>query len=165
MKEKCKNCRYEHAYDEPCSYCTDECDMFEQKPLILGKFKNEEELRKAYQELEKAYTKKCQESKEKEATPVPYSLSQWNSGTEILYMCPTCGCDLRMLGNIQNYCYKCGQKFDWRELPKYCSEEFKAEYRSIENKYANNEIAYEEMTAQQKEMFFKIYEKACMKKR
>ena len=32
-----------------------------------------------------------------EHRPIPYALSQWDSGTEILYKCAKCGCDFRTL--------------------------------------------------------------------
>lgn len=50
--------------------------------------------------------------------PIAVALSQWNSQTEILYACPRCGQDFRILGQNEQYCHKCGQKIDWSVITK-----------------------------------------------
>lgn len=52
-------------------------------------------------------------SSERSLKPVAFALSQWNSQKEILYMCPKCKTDFRILGNKELYCHHCGQKLDW----------------------------------------------------
>lgn len=66
-----------------------------------------------------------------EHRPIPYALSQWNTGTEVLYKCAKCGCDFRILGQHEHYCHLCGVKLDWTKSPVHCSEQFKSEYDSL----------------------------------
>lgn len=66
--------------------------------------------------------------------PIPHSLSQWGSGTEVLYQCPKCGTNLAILGNNEKYCHECGNKLDWSDSPKYCSEDFKKKYDELRYK-------------------------------
>lgn len=63
--------------------------------------------------------------------PIPYALSQWDTGTEILYKCAKCGCDFRILSHQENYCHQCGLKLDWTRSPRYCSPEFKKRYDEL----------------------------------
>ena len=57
--------------------------------------------------------------------PIPFTLSQWGSGTEILYKCPKCGQEFRILGNHEKYCHNCGQGIEWEGVPVRCSTAFK----------------------------------------
>lgn len=54
--------------------------------------------------------------------PIPYSLSQYGSCTEVLYKCAECGTDFRILGRQEVYCHGCGNKQDWSDSPSYCSK-------------------------------------------
>lgn len=38
----------------------------------------------------------------------------WGKGTT-LYKCPKCG---SFISRLYDYCFKCGQAFDWSDLPK-----------------------------------------------
>ena len=44
----------------------------------------------------------------KTAVPMPYKIPLGTS--DLYYKCPKCGCDLRVLGNVQKYCFQCGIK-------------------------------------------------------
>lgn len=63
--------------------------------------------------------------------PIPHSLSQYGSGTEVLYRCAKCGADFRILGKHETFCHGCGVKQDWENSPIYCSEQFKEMYNEL----------------------------------
>lgn len=72
--------------------------------------------------------------------PVPYRLSQFGSCREVLYKCPKCGADFRILADQENYCHNCGIKLDWTTSKRVCSEEFKEQYDKLvyeENAYTS----------------------------
>ena len=97
--------------------------------------------------------------------PIPYQLSQWDSKTEVFYKCPQCGCDMRLLGNRQNYCYDCGQKLDWKFCIRYVTEDVKCMYLGAEKFYFEGCITYEEMKQKQTEIMFEVYRFANKKKK
>ena len=98
-------------------------------------------------------------------TPIPYELSQWGGRTEVFYRCPKCGCDMRLLGRRQKYCYDCGQKLDWEFCIQHVTTEVKELYWNAEKSFYNNEITHEEMKQIQNDIMFEVYEFACRKKR
>lgn len=67
----------------------------------------------------------------KENRPVPFELSLWGNGQEIIYKCPSCGMDFRILSDHEKYCHNCGLKLDWTNSPRYCSNEFKEKYHDL----------------------------------
>jgi hypothetical protein len=101
----------------------------------------------------------------KDKVPIPYQLSQWGSGTEVFYKCPKCGCDMRLLGRRQNYCYECGQKLDWKFCIQYVTEEIKEQYCGAEISYFKGKITYEEKKQIQNNIMFEIYRFASKKKK
>lgn len=103
--------------------------------------------------------------RKKSRIPIPYQLSQWNGRTEVFYKCPTCGCDMRLLGSRQNYCYDCGQKLDWEFCIRYVTEEVKGMYWGAEESYYKGGITYEEMKQIQNDIMCEIYKFACKKKK
>ena len=105
------------------------------------------------------------ESEKVSKIPIPYELSQWDSRTEVFYKCPECGCDMRLLGRRQNYCYKCGLKLDWEFCIQYVTEEIKEKYWSAETTFYNNEIDINEMKQVQNNIMFEVYEFACERRR
>lgn len=60
--------------------------------------------------------------------PIPFGLSQWNSGHEVLYKCAKCGQEFRFYSNHEKFCHECGQEQDWSNSPIKCSDEFKEAY-------------------------------------
>lgn len=68
---------------------------------------------------------------EKGHKPIPHSLSQYGSGTEVLYRCANCGTDFRILGKYEAFCHGCGAKQNWENSPIYCSEQFKEMYNEL----------------------------------
>jgi len=60
--------------------------------------------------------------------PIPFQLAMWYESSEMLYKCPKCGCDLRILGDLENHCHGCGVKLDWSDSPRDCSDEFRVKY-------------------------------------
>lgn len=64
------------------------------------------------------------------AKPIAHSLSPWGSRTEILYMCPACGCDFRILGNRNHFCFNCGQEIQWQDVGLCVTEKTANEYHS-----------------------------------
>ena len=66
-----------------------------------------------------------------EGRPIPYALSQWDSGTEVFYRCPKCGCDFRLLGSRIKFCYECGEKINWQDCIKYAPKQIKQEYDDL----------------------------------
>ena len=105
------------------------------------------------------------ESEKVSKIPIPYELSQWDSRTEIFYKCPKCGCDMRLLGKRQNYCYECGLKLDWEFCIQYVTEEIKEMYWNAEKSFYNNEIDFKKMKQIQNNIMFEVYEFACRKRR
>ena len=97
--------------------------------------------------------------------PIPYSLSQWGSGTEVFYKCPECGCDMRVLGHRQKYCYECGQKLDWEFCLLYAGEETKEAYCKAEESWHKGEITFEQMKEIQNNLMWEIYKLACDQRR
>lgn len=63
--------------------------------------------------------------------PIPNRLSQWGTGTEIIYHCRNCGQSFHILGRQEIFCHNCGIELDWKDRPKYCSEEFKKLYDDL----------------------------------
>ena len=74
-------------------------------------------------------------------TPIPYTLSQWGDRTEVLYKCPKCGQDFRLLGDKQNYCFNCGIKLDWRFTLKRVTKELSDLYYGYEERYYKGETS------------------------
>ena len=69
--------------------------------------------------------------------PVPYQLSQWDSRRQIFYRCPICGQDFRFYAELEKFCHNCGNKINWENVPKYCSEDFQKQYEDlVYNQYA-----------------------------
>lgn len=72
---------------------------------------------------------------------------------------------MRLLGQNQNYCYKCGQKLDWEFCPTHVTEEVRNEYQEYECQFFNGLITIGEMEVRQKNIMFQIYEEACNQRR
>lgn len=89
--------------------------------------------------------------------PLPYTLSQWERGKEVFYKCPKCGCDLRLLGNRQNYCFDCGQKLDWESTIKEVSQEFKNTYEKLYEDYYRGKIDYKDLELKKTQMMLDLY--------
>lgn len=53
--------------------------------------------------------------------PEAYDIQGWVS-REVLYRCPKCHADFRMLGSKEKFCHNCGEKMDWDGLNRYLSE-------------------------------------------
>lgn len=89
--------------------------------------------------------------------PIPHSLSQYGSGTEVLYMCQKCGADFRILGNQEAYCHRCGAKQDWSDSPEYCSENFRKKYDDLV--YSKHAYFYgkRKIDEELRELFFRFF--------
>lgn len=61
--------------------------------------------------------------------PVPERLSQWGTGTEIIYCCPNCNISFAILGCKEKFCHNCGTKINWN-VPIMASSEFASEYHN-----------------------------------
>lgn len=70
--------------------------------------------------------------------PIPYRISDWNNGDEILYRCPQCACDFRILSDQEHYCHNCGLKINWDNVPRYLTPEQLIEYNN-KIRYKNNQ--------------------------
>lgn len=94
-----------------------------------------------------------------EQTPVPERLSQWNSGTEMLYICPKCSASLGFFGNKQNYCHICGQKLDWSRSPQYVSQELKAKFDELLVQYhqSSGNITFEKYEEKRKALLLEFF--------
>lgn len=62
------------------------------------------------------------------AFPKIERISQWGSGTEIIYQCPRCETSFGVYGDKEKFCHFCGQRICWTGLPKSCSKEFSLQY-------------------------------------
>ena len=49
-----------------------------------------------------------------DVTAIVVGNTHWRKGTT-LYKCPKCG---NFISRLYDYCFKCGQAFDWSDLPK-----------------------------------------------
>lgn len=103
--------------------------------------------------------------KKESKIPIPYALSQWDSRTEVLYKCPKCGCNMALLGSIQNFCYNCGQELDWEFCIRHVTDKIKEEYWGAEIAYHRQKISYNGLKKFQNDIMFEIYEFACRNKR
>lgn len=65
--------------------------------------------------------------------PKAHSISSWDSRKEILYACPKCNADFRILGQRIKYCFNCGVKINWDVLT-YLSESIDSLYNKHRNK-------------------------------
>ena len=63
--------------------------------------------------------------------PIPYALSSWSPGTEVLYKCCECGQTVNFYSNLELFCHHCGNQIDWSDSPKHCSNEFKLKYDNL----------------------------------
>lgn len=86
--------------------------------------------------------------------PIPYELNPW-SEQQVLYRCPSCFCDMRILGREQNYCYKCGQKLDWSGCAEHVSQSTVAKYKDLEKIERLGEISFEEMKVRRIELLIR----------
>lgn len=91
----------------------------------------------------------------KTAIPMPYKIPLGTS--DLYYKCPKCGCDLRVLGNVQKYCFQCGIKLDWSHCPESVSKEFREEYEQYFQKFMNNQLSYQEMYAAEQWLLRHLY--------
>ena len=96
-------------------------------------------------------------AKIKSMRPIPYQLSQYGSGTEILYKCANCGADFRILGRQHDFCHKCGTKQNWEISPQYCSPEFKEEYDFLRYMWCSCIDRSCEFDEKIKRLFFSLY--------
>lgn len=48
--------------------------------------------------------------------PIATRISQWNSGTEVLYRCPICHASFAIYGAKEKFCHNCGEQLDWGVL-------------------------------------------------
>ncbi len=89
--------------------------------------------------------------------PIPQRLSQWGSGTEMIYTCPECGASFAIYGDKQNYCHLCGLKLDWSDCPRYASIEFKSAWNALEKAYHESagKISYGQFCEEQTALLFK----------
>lgn len=65
----------------------------------------------------------------KQIKPIPWRLSQWGSGTEIIYKCPSCATSFNFYGNNELFCHNCGTPINWA-VPISVSEEFAQKYHN-----------------------------------
>ena len=86
--------------------------------------------------------------------PIPYELNPW-SEQQVLYRCPSCFCDMRILGREQNYCYKCGQKLDWSGCAEHVSQSTVAKCKDLEKIERLGEISFEEMKVRRIELLIR----------
>ena len=93
--------------------------------------------------------------------PLPYDLSQDGKRTEVLYICPVCRVDLRLLGNKQNYCFRCGQRLDWEFCLKEVTESISNIYWGYGDEYYSGKCGYDEMKRNQNYIIEEIYNLAC----
>lgn len=88
--------------------------------------------------------------------PKPCDISVYKENYEIIYECPMCECSLRLLGRRQNYCYKCGTKFDWNNFTDYLTKEQSNKYDNIFEQYENYKINYIEYKKQMQSLLDEI---------
>ena len=93
----------------------------------------------------------------KKGKPLPKRLSCWDSGTEMVYICPRCSTSLGFYGHKQNYCHMCGKKLNWNNCPQYASQEFKQLYDDLHSAKANRQITYMEFKQKLTDLLFKWY--------
>ena len=94
---------------------------------------------------------------EKGYKPIPHSLSQYGSGTEVLYRCANCGTDFRILGKYEAFCHGCGVKQDWENNPIYCSEQFKEMYNELVYKKHAYIQGNRDVDKELKQLLFRFY--------
>ncbi|MBQ2389747.1 MAG: hypothetical protein II305_06810 [Clostridia bacterium] len=90
--------------------------------------------------------------------PIPHSLSQYGSGTEVLYRCANCGADFRILGKHETFCHGCGVKQDWENSPIYCSEQFKEMYNELVYKKHAYIQRNRDVDKELKQLLYRFYE-------
>ena len=90
--------------------------------------------------------------------PIPHSLSQYGSGTEVLYRCANCGTDFRILGKYETYCHGCGVKQDWENSLIYCSEQFKEMYNELVYKKHAYIQGNRNIDKELKQLLYRFYE-------
>lgn len=87
-------------------------------------------------------------------------ISDWDSGTEIIYGCRKCKASFAILGHREKFCHGCGTKVEWKYMPTHLTKplhelgivtvEQKAEFirmlnKAIQNKeYVNTDEENEE---------------------
>ena len=90
--------------------------------------------------------------------PLPESLSDWGSRTEVRYICPKCKTSLAYYGHKQKFCHMCGNELDWSTSVKYVSESFRTEMDNIDTKYYNgHSITFEQYTEDRTQLLYKLY--------
>lgn len=89
--------------------------------------------------------------------PIPHSLGQYGSGTEVLYRCAKCGADFRILGKHETFCHGCGVKQDWENSPIYCSEQFKEMYNELVYKKHAYIQGNRDVDKELKQLLFRFY--------
>lgn len=98
-------------------------------------------------------------AKKKPVKPLPQRLSDWNSGKEVIYICPECLASFAFYGEKQNYCHICGAQLDWSNCPKYVSDEFKALWDEESRKYYNSagKISFEDYSKATTDLLWKLH--------
>lgn len=98
-------------------------------------------------------------AKKKPVKPLPQRLSDWNSGKEVIYICPECLASFAFYGEKQNYCHICGAQLDWSNCPKYVSDEFKALWDEESRKYYNSagKVSFEDYSKATTDLLWKLH--------
>lgn len=89
--------------------------------------------------------------------PIPHRISNWNNGDEILYKCPKCGCDFRILSNQEHYCHNCGVKLNWSNALMYLTTEQLMEYKKICTRHIDTDEAMHRQQRDIAEFLSNIY--------
>lgn len=98
-------------------------------------------------------------AKKKAVKPLPQRLSGWNTGKEVIYICPECLTSFAIYGETQNYCHKCGVQLNWTNCPKYVSDEFKSLWDKEYEKYQNSsgKISFEDYNKATTKLLWKLH--------
>lgn len=98
-------------------------------------------------------------AKKKAVKPLPQRLSDWNTGKEVIYICPECLTSFAFYGETQNYCHKCGIQLNWTNCPKYVSDEFKALWDEESRKYYNSagKVSFEDYRKATTDLLWKLH--------
>lgn len=76
--------------------------------------------------------------------PTAERLSDWDSKTQIIYMCAKCGTSFGFYGEKEKFCHNCGLEQDWTNKAEYCSKEFADRYWGETDPYNQREMMDEE---------------------